>query len=59
VSKNVGIVTHPEIHIFVLVHIPDFGALCFLDKERIRWEVMNVMRDTPRHDLFGSFEEVF
>ena len=58
-SQNMGIVPHPEIHIFVSIHIPDFGTLCFFDKERVGGKIVDVMRNPSRHDLFGSFEKVF
>jgi hypothetical protein len=54
-----GVVTHPKVYIFVPVYIPDFGTLCFFYEERVGEEVVNVMGDPSRHDLFSPFEEAF
>jgi hypothetical protein len=57
VPQDVGIVSHPEVDILIPIHIPDFGALRFLNKEWIRREVVDVMGDPSRHDLSGPFEK--
>jgi hypothetical protein len=54
-----GIVAHPEVYIFISIHIPAFGPFRFLKVEWIGGKVMDVMRDTSWHHLFGTFEEVF
>jgi hypothetical protein len=59
VSENMGKITHPEVHIFIPVRVPYFGAFGFFDEERVGREKMNVVRNPSGHDLFRSFEEVF
>jgi len=58
-AENMGIVAHPEVHILIPIHIPDFRTLCPFDKERVGRKVMDVMGDSSRHHLFGPLKETF
>jgi hypothetical protein len=58
-AEDVGKIAHPEVHVFIPVHIPYFGALGFFDEERVGLEKMNIVRNTSGHDPSRSFEEAF
>jgi hypothetical protein len=59
VAQDMGKIAHPEVHVFIPVHVPDFGAFCLFDEERVGRKKMNVVRNTSGHDLFRSFEKAF
>jgi hypothetical protein len=57
--KEMSIVTHPEVHNLISIHIPDLGSLRIFYIERVRWKVMDIMGNATRHDLPGSPEKGF
>jgi hypothetical protein len=58
-TQDMGVMAHPEVYIFISIHIPNLGtpALCY--EERIGWKVMDIMGYASWHHLFGTLEKFF
>jgi hypothetical protein len=58
-AQDMGVVTHPEIHDLIPIHIPDLRTFGIFYKKRIGGEVVNTVRNASWHNLSGPFEKGF
>jgi hypothetical protein len=58
-AQDVGVVSHPEVNVFMIVDIPEPGPFCPFHEKRVGGEVVKVVAHAPGHDLPGPLEEFF